>query len=440
MDGPFFALDGYHLLLAGCGLVIIVAYWLPQILKGREPSASGLLIVGGLLVFGLIPGIPAALDPLDRPAIWERLSELAVIIALFGTGIRIDRLGNWRLWSPTMRLLAVAMPLCIAAMALLGLAIGMTLAGAIMLAAVLAPTDPVLAGDVQVGAPLEGGEHPVRFALTTEAGLNDGLAFPFVYLGILIAVAAPVGLGEWSGLLAKWFGIYVVYKIAIGLVGGIVAGWLLGKVLFRFPRGNALAESGTGVIALAGVLLTYGLTELVEGYGFVAAFVMGLVLRRAEQEHEYHARLHSFSEALEHAVTAIMLVMLGGAIPALWPWLDWSHAAIALALIFVIRPVSGMIALAGTRLGWRERGVVAFFGVRGLGSIYYLAYAGGQLDLVDEGPLWATVVATILISATLHGFTAGTVVARTAEGSDEAQAEDADALPADQAASSSPAA
>lgn len=96
----------------------------------------------------------------------------------------------------------------------------MTLAGAVLLAAVLVPTDPVLAADVQVGPPLEGGEHPVRFALTTEAGLNDGLAFPFVYLGIFL-VAATGTAEEW---LWKWFGLYVIYKIVIGTLAGLIAG------------------------------------------------------------------------------------------------------------------------------------------------------------------------------------------------------------------------
>ena len=406
MDGPFYEFAPYHLLLAGCGLVIVVGYWLPRLLKGREPAASGLLIIGGLLVFGLLPNVPEAISPVDRPAIWELASELAVIIALFGTGIRIDRLGGWKQWSPTVRLLAVAMPLSILAVAFLGLFIGMTVAGAVLLAAVLAPTDPVLAADVQVGAPLEGREHPVRFALTTEAGLNDGLAFPFVYLAIFI-IAASGGVGDWIG---KWFALYVGYKIVIGTLAGAAAGWLLGRVLFALPRHNPLAESGSGVIALAGVLLTYGATELIEGYGFIAAFVMGLMLRREEQEHEYHARLHSFSEALEHAITAILLVMLGGSIPALMPYLDWSHALLGIALVFIIRPASGMLALIGTPLSRKQRAVIAFYGVRGIGSIYYLAYAGGQLDLVNEGELWATVLFTILLSSLVHGFTAGSVV------------------------------
>jgi NhaP-type Na+/H+ or K+/H+ antiporter len=411
MDTPFFGFSPYHVLLAGCGFAIVVAYWLPRYFSGREPAASGLLILGGLAVFGLLPGVPEAFSPLDRPYFWELASELAVIIALFGTGLRLDRIAGLAKWSPAVRLLLIAMPLCILAVAAGGLLIGMTLAGAVLLAAVLVPTDPVLAADVQVGPPLEGGEHPVRFALTTEAGLNDGLAFPFVYLGIFL-VTATGPLGEW---IWKWFGLYVVAKIAIGTLCGIAAGWLLGKVLFSLPRKNPLAHSSSGVIALAGVLLTYGLTELVEGYGFIAAFAMGLVLRRAESDHEYHGRLHSFSEALEHALTAILLVLLGGALPALWPYLSWQSALLGCALVFIIRPAAGMVSLIGTDFSFKQRAIVAFYGVRGLGSIYYLAYAGGQLDLVNEGELWATIGFTILLSTVVHGFTAGAVVSHGSE-------------------------
>ena len=360
--------------------------------------------------------MPNALNPIDNPRVWERASEFAVIVALFGTGIRIDRITGKGLWGPTVRMLAIAMPLCIIAVVALGLGVGLTLAAAVLLAAVLAPTDPVLAADVQVGPPTEGGEHPVRFALTTEAGLNDGLAFPFVYLAIFL-VAATGGVSDWIG---EWLGFYVGYKIVVGAAAGAAAGWMLGKVLFSFPSRNPLANAGTGVIALAGVLVTYGLTELVEGYGFIAAFVMGVVLRRKEAEHEYHGRLHSFSSALEHSVTAILLVLLGGAIPALLGYLDWRHAALGVALIFLFRPLSGMLALWGTALSIRQRGVVAFYGVRGIGSIYYLAYAGAQLDLVDEGALWATVTFTILLSTLVHGFSAGSVVwAATHEGEEK---------------------
>ena len=257
-----FEFADYHLILVGIGAAIILAYWLPRFVSGREPAASALLIGFGWAAFALVPGMPPPIDPLQSPKIWEYVSELCVIVGLFGAGLRIDKLRGLAHWRPTVRLLLVAMPLTIGAMALLGWAVaGMTLAGALLLGAVLAPTDPVLAGDVQVGPPLEGGEHPVRFALTTEAGLNDGLGFPFVYLAL--AAAAVGGLN--AGVIGEWLWRDVIYRIVVGGVGGVAVGWLLGRILFGWPRENALAKSESGVIALAGVLAAYGITELVEG-------------------------------------------------------------------------------------------------------------------------------------------------------------------------------
>ncbi len=153
---------------------------------------------------------------------------------------------------------------------------GMTLAGAILLGAVFAPTDPVLAGDVQVGPPTEGGEHPIRFALTTEAGLNDGLAFPFVYLGLLVG---SLGFST-QAILQDWLLVDVFYRIGVGCAMGVATGWLLGRILFALPKRNVLANTGSGVLAFACVLISYGATELAEGYGFIACFVTGLTLRR----------------------------------------------------------------------------------------------------------------------------------------------------------------
>lgn len=246
-----FELAGYHIVLAAFGLAVILAYWLPRFVSGREPAASALLIGLGFLAFGWVPGMPQAIDPIALPKPWEVVSELCVVIGLFGVGLRIDRLASRKTWQPTYRLLAIAMPLCIALVAFSGwMFAGMTVAGALLLAAVLAPTDPVLAGDVQVGAPLEGGEHPVRSALTTEAGLNDGLAFPFVYLALAIAAAGGVS----AGLIGEWLWKDVAYRIAVGTGSGALLGWLLGKLMFAWPRDNALAKTEAGVIALAGVL------------------------------------------------------------------------------------------------------------------------------------------------------------------------------------------
>jgi len=385
---------------------------LPRWISGREPAASALLIGAGYLAFAFIPGTPTPFNPVNSPKIWEMTSEICVVIGLFGVGIRIDSLRVWKNWQATVRLLVIAMPLTIAALAFVGMAAaGMTLAAGLLLGAVLAPTDPVLASDVQVGKPLEGGEHPVRFTLTTEAGLNDGLAFPFLYLAMAVIAA-----GGWSlGLIGEWLAVDVAYRITVGLISGLVLGWMLARLLFDFPRANALSKTESGLVAFAGVMIIYGVTELVEGFGFIAVFVAGLTLRRSETNHEYHAKLHDFVEALERALTALLLVALGAAIPALLPYFTLQVAVISLVLLFVIRPAAAWLALSRTTLPPRERFVVAFYGIRGIGSIYYLAYAATHITLPNAEQLWAIIAFTIVISTILHGFTAGLAIDRATE-------------------------
>jgi NhaP-type Na+/H+ or K+/H+ antiporter len=404
-----FEFSSYHLLLAALGLAIILAYWLPRFFSGREPAASALLIGLGWVLFGWIDGMPEAVSPITTPKPWEIVSELCVIAGLFGVGLRIDRVADLSRWGPTLRLLAIGMPLTLLGIAAVGWqAAGMTVAGALLLGSVLSPTDPVLAGDVQVGRPTEGGEHPVRFTLTTEAGLNDGLAFPFVHLSLAVAAAATLT----PDLFGVWAARDVAYRILVGAGCGAAIGWLLGQVLFNVPRENALAKTEAGVFALAGVFVAYGLTELAEGYGFIAAFVSGLSLRRIESDHAFHVRLHDFSETVEHALTAILLVALGAAMPALLTHLDAVSALVGFALVFAIRPAAGLLSLAGSRLGTSERLVVAFYGVRGVGSIYYLSYAGSHMHLTNEAQLWAITAFVILVSTVVHGFSAAFAVER----------------------------
>ncbi|MBV7407485.1 sodium:proton antiporter [Maritimibacter sp. DP1N21-5] len=400
----FFDFETYHLQLAFVGTIVILALWLPRLVSRREPTAPPLMLLFAGAVTFLLPGFSPLPDPNDAPVIWERVSEMAVIVALFGAGMRIDEVGDLRRWVPAIRLLAVAMPLTIVAVAFLGAGLaGLSVAGAILLGAVLAPTDPVLASDVQVGPPHEGEERPVRFALTTEAGLNDGLAFPFVYLALFVAAE---GLAPWDWGL-EWVGVDVLYKIIVGGLAGWAGGRMLGLVLFNFPRNAVLAETGSGVIALAGVFLCYGSTELVEGYGFIAVAVMGFTLRRVEKEHEFHRRLHDFSEAIEHGLTAVLLVTFGSVLPLILADLSWAHAGIALILILVIRPLAGWVSLWRAGLPGKDRLFVATYGVRGIGSIYYLAYAASHGDITEQSDLWAIVAIAILLSTMLHGFTAG---------------------------------
>ena len=402
MDSRF-GLDTYHILLVALGASLLLSYWVPRLFVRRPPAATALLMACGMAGSLLFPGIVADIDPTGNPEIWAVSAELVVIVVLFATGLRIDELGGWRLWRPTVGLLAVTMPLTIATVALLGWSLaGMTIGGAILLGAVLAPTDPVLAGDLQVGPPLEGKEHPVRFALTTEAGLNDGLAFPFVYLALHVASQGA----DPSLWIAEWLAWDVLYRIAVGTLSGVLIGWGLGRILFAVPAWNALTRSGPGVLVLAGVFLAYGLSELAEGYGFIAAFVAGVACRRVEAKHRFHQQLHAFASSIEHAVTAILLVLLGSVMPLLWGYLDWAHTIIGFGLILVIRPVAGMLGLVGSALAPRPRGVVAVYGVRGIGSLYYLGYAATHVEFVDEGPLWAVVAFTIFASTVIHGLTA----------------------------------
>ena len=404
-----FDLEPLNIGLVVVGAGIILAFWLPRFVSGREPAAAPLLLGAGLIAGLLVPHLPELVDPLRHAHGWEIASEITIVVALFGTGLRIDRLVSRGEWQPTARLLLIAMPLCIAAVTWLGWQYaGLTLASALLLGAALAPTDPVLAGDVQVGPPMEGGEHPVRFSLTAEAGLNDGAAFPFVLLALLIA-GAGWNPGEWA---VDWLLRDVVYRTVMGVAGGALVGWLLGKLLFEWPRGNSLADTDAGVVAVAGAMLAYGLTEFAEGYGFVAAFIAGIALRQSESRHEFHRTLHDFTGAIEHALLALILVALGATLPGLWPWLDWPLAAIGLALIFVIRPVIAWLALTGTKLRGRARLVVAFYGVRGIGTIYYLAFALGTLPLADRRELWAVAAFVIVVSSLVHGLTAGAVVER----------------------------
>lgn len=436
-------------LLSGTSLLLAVV--LPALLHRFAVSPALVLLAVGVLL-GLTPLADGlAIDVADLEGdrvIVEHVTELTVLTALMGVGLAIDRplnlrrASSWRRWSSTWRLLAVAMPLCVAALALLGwVALGLAPAAALLLGAVLSPTDPVLASDVQVGSPGSSiaddepdGEDPttisesgeVRFALTSEAGLNDGLAFPFVHLALLVAAGGPL-----LGGAVEWIGWYVVGQILIGVAMGLVIGRGLGLLAFRArARSLRLAEQGEPLLALAALLATYGATELVHGYGFVAVFVCGMALRSAEHRHDYHRDMHEVISRLERLLTLLVLLMLGISLSAgLLAALDWRGVLVAVLLIFLVRPAAAWVALAvkpreephAGGLNPRSRHAVAFFGVRGVGSIYYLAWATGEPDAAGLGDagviawLWATVAFTIALSVVVHGVASTPVMRRLTE-------------------------
>ena len=300
------------------GLALLLAVVLPELLTRWALSAPIVLVAVGMLI-GLTPlpdGMP--LDPQENRAMIEHVTELTVIVALMGVGLALDRplslrdRSTWAAWSPTWRLLAVAMPLCVASVALLGWAFGLAPAAALLLGAVLAPTDPVLASDVQVAGPTTGDpdaeeDDDVRFSLTSEAGLNDGLAFPFVMAAVLLATE-----GGASGWWPEWVSWYAVGKTVIGVLAGVAVGWALARLAFRSRR-DALrvAERGESLLAIAALVTAYGLGELVGGYGFLSVFACAMTFRSAERAHDYHAAMHEVVERLERLLTLFILLVLG---------------------------------------------------------------------------------------------------------------------------------
>ncbi|MDP9401208.1 MAG: cation:proton antiporter [Actinomycetota bacterium] len=395
--------DPYAIGLAFAGFAVFAAIGALSHQHERAFSASLIYLALGLVAATLIDVLNVPwIDPVRDHALLERLSEVAVIIALFATGLAIDR-GLLRGWGNPWRLLLVAMPLTIAAVAAFGTVVmGLSLGAAVLLGAILAPTDPVLAGDVGVGPPGEE-EHEHSFALTAEAGLNDGLAFPFVFLGAFLAAEQGWGwLGEW--LLAD-----VAYAIVVGLALGGVGGWLIAAGSVRLRDARLLNHALDGWLAVGAVLLLYGLVEVVGGYGFLAAFAGGVGFRRYEHEHEVNRRVHHGAQIVEKFAELALILLLGTLVtvgnittPGVLGWL------LVAALIVVIRPAAVALGLAGTRLARGERVFVAWFGVRGIGSLYYAAVVLG-LGVVSpaEGRvLFWTATAVIIASIVVHGVSA----------------------------------
>lgn len=412
------ALELYDGLVVVGGLTLLGVAVLPWLIA-RRPISMPLFFVGfGMAVFAL-PWVPAP-DPLNQGHLTERLAELGVIVALMALGLKIDRPPGLRRWAASWRLLAITMPLSIVGAALVGWGIaGLLLPSAILLGAVIAPTDPVLASEVQVQDPSEGIdakestvtdvglEHEVRFALSSEAGLNDGLAFPFTNLAIAVAL---VGLtpGNWLG---EWLLIDVVYRIVMGVIVGVILGWVLAKLIFATMPETRIGQSVKGVEAVAGTLIVYGLAELLGAYGFISVFVAATTIRHYERSHDYHDRLHEITELSEQTLLGLIMVLFGGAIVGgLLAPLTVEAGLAALAIVFFVRPVSGLIGLIGFARPWLERGVISFFGVRGIGSFYYLTHGLNEAVFSGAELIWAIVGAVVLTSIVVHGITATPVV------------------------------
>ncbi len=331
----------------------------------------------------------------------ERLSESVILISLFSCGLKINRpLKPWA-WRSTARLIGILMPFCIFAVAAVAhWGLGMGAGGAILLGAILAPTDPVLASEVQLANPDDRDE--LRFGLTSEGGLNDALAFPFVYFGLRL-----IKDDQWQNWLAEWVIIDLVWAIAIGLVMGVIIAqtivWL-DKKLQRVRRVDALMED---FVALSIILLTYSLTELVNGYGFLAVFVAGIVTQRCEHDADRQSSQLEFTETLEKLSEIGTILLLGSLLriePIMQFWLP--GLLIGGLLLFVIRPAGALISMMGQQSNPAHPWLFGWFGIRGVGSLYYLFYSLGEglKAEVGEQVAWITII-VVVMSILLHGMT-----------------------------------
>lgn len=388
------------------GLALLGLTWLPDLKGSRFINVPLLYFLLAAILFSQSLGLPL-IDPVNikmHTVVTEYITEIIVIISLAGAGLAIDRKFRFGTWQTAFRLLCISMPISIAGAAVLGHFIfGMPLADAVLLGACLAPTDPVMAHSVQVGPPNAGGEDPVRFGLTTEAGLNDGLAFPFVYLAIRLS--ENDGLGTW---LINWAAYDFAYRVVMGVAVGIGVGWLLSHYVFCLSNESQSDESQEGLFVVAAIFLSYGFAELLHGYGFLAVFAAAVAGRQnVDKDHDYHQKPHQFATQLERIFAGLLLLALGGFVAqSNLNLLSWRNILFALLFMFGVRLFSGVLSLRGLRMVRSERWAIAFLGIRGFGSFYYLAYAQNHASFDNISLLWSVTTLTVLVSLLIHGNTA----------------------------------
>ena len=232
--------------------------------------------------------------------------------------------------------------------------------------------------------------------------MNDGAAFPFVHLAIALSLAAATG-EPWA---MRWLTYNVLWEIGAGVAGGYLIGRAFGWVTFRIPAETKLAQTGDGLIALAATFVSYGLTEMIHSYGFLSVFVTALTFRHAHRSHDFHREMHDVTEQVERLAMMVLLLLFGGALArGLLEGLSWWDVAAAVVILLVIRPLTGLIGLWGFRAALGEKLTIAFFGIRGVGSFYYLSYGLNHMEVAGAERLWAILGLVVLLSVLMHGLT-----------------------------------
>jgi len=408
---------------------LLISMALSGTLLKRLPLSTALLYLAA--GYGLGPAGLALMapDPLAYTVLLERMAEVAVLISLFAVGLKLGLPLSNRGWRLPVRLATMSMTLTVALIAAVGvMGLGLSLGAAILLGAILAPTDPVLASDVQVEEAND--RDRVRFSLTGEGALNDGAAFPFVMLGLGLLGLHDLGADGW-----RWFAVDVLWAITGGLGIGWALGTLVGRLVVYLRSRHQESVGFDEFLALGLIALTYGLAILGHTYGFLAVFAAGLALRRVKeqpgavshtavretglQSKQAHAALathaeyasaymmqevQGFNERLERIAEVAVVLVVGAMLPFI-DHLPANAAGFLLLLFLVVRPLSVGLGLLGAPVSGDQRILISWFGIRGIGSIYYLMYAinhGLPRSLAEE--IIALTLATVVVSIVVHGI------------------------------------
>jgi len=360
-------------------------------------------------------------------ALLERLTEVAVLISLFTVGFKLELPLSDTRWRIPVQLASVSMLITVAAIAMFGvLVMGLSLGASVLLGAILAPTDPVLASDVQVANP--GDRDRLRFGLTGEGGLNDGTAFPFVMLGLGLLSLHELGASWW-----RWWTLDVVWAVVGGLVIGYVLGMLVGRSVLYLRTRHREALGADEFIAFGLIALAYGMALLCHTYGFLAVFAAGLALRRIDDRSSPHAieaqslksatetwtdtadaarradapvnmmqAVQRFNSQLERFAEVGIVLTVGTLLAVVEFRRDvlWFVAV----LLLIIRPLAVYVGLLGTKVVGRTRALMGWFGIRGIGSIYYLMYAiSHDIESTLAKQLLSITIAVVVASIVVHG-------------------------------------
>lgn len=391
--------DKYILYLLVIGLVLLLATlgsgWI-----ARLPLSYSLIY----LIIGIFLG-PYGVDLITvRPdaEFLERVTEFVVIVSVFSCGLKMSRPLTWGAWNSTGRLIGFLMPISIFGVAAIAYwFLGFNWGAAVLLGAILAPTDPVLASEVQLSHIEDRDE--LRFGLTSEGGLNDALAFPFVFFGLYWLKDHT-----WESWFKYWVLVDVIWAIAAGIGMGIIVAYVIVKADKQLQKRRPVDDLMEDFIALSTILLAYSLTEVVNGYGFVAVFVAGMMMQRSYRNPEKPLSQLHFTERIEKLMEVGLILLLGSML-RLEPMLKFAGSTllIAIPLLFLIRPIGAWLSTIGGYWSPKTRFLFGWFGIRGVGSLYYLAYAFGHglKGFLGEQIAWI-IYSTVVISVVLHGVTA----------------------------------